>query len=229
MTTCPAETQSPEAGSDQDAIDAVLGGEPGRFAVLVQRHNQAMFRACRAVLSDDAEAEDAVQAAWISAYRALPSFRREAAFRTWVTRIAVNEASARLRRRGRLSEVPLGEVTMTAQVSREVSPERDVLDGELGRLLERHIDTLPEGMRVVLVLRDILELDTAETAACLGIAEEAVRVRLHRARRALADGLSATVTERVDRATPSVWRFDGERCARVMARVMAAIGAPSAG
>ena len=226
MTIHPAERQAGPAESDRDTIDAVLAGEPGRFAVLVQRHNQAMFRACRAVLRNDAEAEDAVQAAWISAYRSLPSFRGEAAFRTWVTRIAVNEASTRLRRRGRLSEVPLGEVTMTAQASPAVSPERDVLDGELGRLLERQIDTLPEGMRVVLVLRDILELDTAETAACLGIAEEAVRVRLHRARRALADGLSATVAELVDRSSPSMWRFDGERCARVMARVMAAIGAP---
>ncbi|HLU67587.1 MAG TPA: RNA polymerase sigma factor [Kofleriaceae bacterium] len=222
MTTSAAASARPPAASDQDAIAAVLAGDPGAFAVLVQRHNQALFRACRAVLGNDAEAEDAVQAAWVSAYRALASFRAESTFRTWVTRIAVHEASSRLRRRARLSEVPLEGITMTATVS----PERDAFSAELGALLERHIDALPEGMRTVLVLRDIIELDTAETAACVGIAEEAVRVRLHRARRALAESISS---ELVDRAAPAVWRFDGERCARVLAGVMAAIGATEGG
>lgn len=217
MTTHAAVNARHAGVPETEIIDAVRAGDTGQFAVLVQRHNQALFRACRAVLGNDAEAEDAVQAAWIAAYRALASFRGDAAFRTWATRIAVNEASARLRRRGRLQEVPLVEVTMTT----DGGPEQAVHDGELGRFLEQRIDTLPEGMRTVLVLRDILELDTAETAACLGIAEEAVRVRLHRARRALADSL----TEGMGEAMSQAWRFDGERCARVLERVMAAIDA----
>ena len=101
-------------------------------------------------------------------------------------------------------------------------PERAAFDGELGRLLERKIDALPDGMRAVLVLRDVIELDTAETAACLDIGPEAVRVRLHRARHALAESLSDTLAE-------NVWRFDGDRCARVLGRVMAAIRAPNPG
>jgi RNA polymerase sigma-70 factor (ECF subfamily) len=203
--------------SDPDVIAAVVAGDTARFAVLVRRHNQAVFRACRAVIGDDTEAEDAVQSAWVQAYRALATFRGESTFRTWVTRIAVHEASHRLQARRRLAAVPIEEVmTMPAAVD----PEGEAATEQLGRLLERHIDQLPEGMRVVLVLRDIMELDTAETASCLGIAEEAVRVRLHRARQALATTLLDSAG---DLSPPTVWRFDGERCSRTVARVMAAI------
>ena len=87
--------------------------------------------------------------------------------------------------------------------------------GELGALLERHVDALSDGLRSVLILRDVLELDTAETASCLGITEEAVRVRLHRARQALAREL--------ERELPGLWRFDGQRCTRMIAAVMAEI------
>jgi RNA polymerase sigma-70 factor (ECF subfamily) len=196
--------------SDLDVIAAVLAGEASAFAILVRRHNQSMFRACRAVLGDDSDAEDAVQVAWINAYRALATFRGESTFRTWITRIAVNEASSRLRHHRQLRAVPTQEMTMDDPAS----PEEDAVAGELSRLLEQEIDRLPEGMRTVLVLRDIIELDTAETASCLGIGEENVRVRLHRARQALAESL-------VDHS--AVWRFDGERCARVLAYVMSRI------
>lgn len=197
--------------TDGEVITTVLAGDTEAFATLVRRHNQTLFRACRAVLHDDTDAEDAVQAAWLSVHRALPSFRGDASFRTWATRIAVHEASARLRARRRLALVPL-EATMNAPDD----PERDARTAELGRLLERQIDALPEGMRAVLVLRDVLELDTGETAACLGIGEEAVRVRLHRARHALAASLTSELPT-------AVWRFDGDRCARTLARVMAAL------
>jgi len=211
MKTTPARRATNVPGSDAETVAAVLGGDHEQFATLVRRHNQTIFRACRAVLHDDAEAEDAVQAAWLSVYRALSSFRGDAAFRTWATRIAVNEASSRLRARRRLSVVPL-EDSMAAVGD----PEQDALTVELGRLLEGKVDALPDGMRAVLVLRDVIELDTEETATCLGISEEAVRVRLHRARHALARSISEDLPG-------SVWRFDGDRCARVLERVMTAI------
>jgi RNA polymerase sigma-70 factor (ECF subfamily) len=198
--------------TDRELIAAVLAGDRAPFAALVRRHNQTLYRASRAILRDDAEAEDAVQAGWISAYRALASFRGDATFRTWITRIVVHEASARLRRNRRLDVVPLEESTMTA----DADPARDASTEELGRALEHEIDALPEGLRSVLVLRDVLELDTAETATCLGIGEEAVRVRLHRARHAVAGAMTAT-------GAANVWRFDGDRCDRVLAFVMAAI------
>lgn len=160
----------------------------------------------------------------INGYRALRSFRADARFRTWMTRIAVNEASAHIRQRQRLMLVPLEDLTMNATDD----PERSASDEQLGRMLERQIDALPEGMRLVLVLRDVIELDTTETADCLGIGEEAVRVRLHRARHALAASLTETMGNALERATPQVWRFDGDRCARVQARVMATILAADA-
>ena len=96
------------------------------------------------------------------------------------------------------------------------SPERDAAADQLGRLLERGIDELPDGMRAVLVLRDVLELDTAETAECLGLTEEAVRVRLHRARAAVAASLAEQMLDKI-------YSFDGERCDRITALVMRAV------
>ncbi|HVK86910.1 MAG TPA: RNA polymerase sigma factor [Kofleriaceae bacterium] len=206
--------------SDADVIADVLAGDKGRFAVLVKRHNQSAFRACRAVLRDNQEAEDAVQTAWLNAYRALASFRRDASFRTWVTRIAINEATTRLRRQ-RLSTVPIEDTTMT--MTEGDNPEHTLFTRELARLLEREIDDLPEGLRSVLVLRDVLELDTAETAGCLGIQDDNVRVRLHRARQALGQRLTSSMQHLLEGAMPDVWRFDGDRCARTLDVVMAEI------
>jgi RNA polymerase sigma-70 factor (ECF subfamily) len=200
--------------SDASVIAQVLAGNRARFAVLVQRYNQRAFRACRAVLRNDADAEDALQTAWLKAFRALASFRADSSFRTWMTRIAINEATTRLRQQRKLAAAPLEEITMTESEN----PEREVFTKELARLLEHELDELPEGLRSVVVLRDVIELDTAETAECLQIAEENVRVRLHRARTALAGRLTGS-------ALPEVWRFDGERCARVLAHVMARIEA----
>ncbi len=203
--------------SDLAIIAAVLAGDRARFAILVRRHNQTMFRACRAVLRNDADAEDAVQTAWINVFRALKNFRADAAFRSWATRIAVNEASSRLRTHRRFSEVPMEESVMDDAAG----PEQAVFTHQLGRMLEREIEALPEGLRTVIVLRDVIELDTAETAACLGIETENVRVRLHRARQTLSHRLSGSPGEAF--AMPDVWRFDGERCARVLTYVMAKI------
>jgi RNA polymerase sigma-70 factor, ECF subfamily len=205
--------------SDGEVIREVIDGDADAFAILVRRHNNAVFRACRAIVRDDAEAEDAVQAAWIKAYRALATFRGDARFRTWVTRIAVHEAAGRTRKRLRFEAVEIDRVPLAAADS----PEDAAINDQLGRILEHEVDSLPDGLRLVLVLRDVLELDTAETAACLGIAEEAVRVRLHRARQALLRRF--TDPERGELALGSIWRFDGERCARVQAAVLAAIRA----
>jgi RNA polymerase sigma-70 factor (ECF subfamily) len=196
--------------TDADLVRATLAGDRAKFEVLVRRHNQRLYRACRAVLGDDAEAEDAVQAAWIAGFRHLATFRGDAAFGTWMTRIAVHEASARLKKKRPF--VAVEEV----EVRDPQDPEEDAIAEEIGRVLEREVDTLPAGMRAVLVLRDVLELDTAETAAALGITDEAVRVRLHRARSALASSLLA-------HGVPQLWRFDGARCDRITANVMNAI------
>ena len=214
MTAHDASDKSAPERSDATVIAEVLQGDRSQFAVLVQRHNQRAFRVCRAILRNDADAEDALQSAWLKAYRALASFRADSSFRTWMTRIAINEATSRLRQERKLTAMPVEETPMTPSDS----PEQEVFTKELARMLEHEIDELPDGLRSVLVLRDVIELDTAETAECLQIGEENVRVRLHRARAALANRISTN-------ALPEVWRFAGERCARILTNVMAQIEA----
>ena len=127
---------------------------------------------------------------------------------TWATRIAVNAAITLARKRPVIAEVADG-------VAAD-KPDEDLERAELGKLLEECLEQLPQGNREVMVLRDVLELDTAETAACLGLSEEAVRVRLHRARAAIA----AALTEQLADHAREIYQFDGERCDRITARVM---------
>jgi RNA polymerase sigma-70 factor (ECF subfamily) len=193
---------------DRDVITRVLTGDRAAFEILVRRHNQRMFRAARAITRSDADAEDVLQQAWFSVYKNLAQLRGNASFPAWATRIAVNEAIALTRKRPVIAEV--------VDAAGEAAPDADVARAQLGALLEHCLANIPQGHREVMVLRDILELDTAETAACLGLTEEAVRVRLHRARAAIA----AALTEQLADHAREIYRFDGERCDRVTAHVM---------
>jgi RNA polymerase sigma-70 factor (ECF subfamily) len=194
--------------TDQELVTRIRAGARAEFEILVRRHNQRLYRAARAIMKSDDEAEDIVQQAWLEVYRNLAQFRGDAAFTTWATRIAVNAAINLTRKRPVIAEVE--------DVAGQDKPDDDVERAELGRLLEECLERLPQGNREVMVLRDVLELDTSETATMLGLTEEAVRVRLHRARAALA----AELTERM---INKVYSFAGERCARITRNVMAAI------
>lgn|SRR5690242_13453855 len=207
------------APSDLAVVDEIRAGDHAQFAVLVRRYNQRLFRTARAILGDDVEAEDAVQQAYLDAYRNLDQFRGESGFGTWLTRITVNAAIARLRGRRRLAEV--AEAESAPATDPIESAHEAVANQELARLIERHVDALPEALRVVLVLRDLEDLDTAETAAVLGISGEAVRVRLHRARAALQVAVAADIGREFD----TTFRFLGARCDRMTAAVMEAISA----
>lgn len=193
--------------SDPAIIARVLGGARHEFETLVRRHNQRLFRAARAILRSDVEAEDVLQQTWLEVYRHLGQFRGESQFTTWATRIAVNAALAHARKQPVVAEVVDEPDART--------PDEAVENQQLGKILERCLAMLPQGNREVMVLRDVLELDTAETAAALGLSEEAVRVRLHRARSAVA----ASLVDRMD----TVYKFDGARCDRITRHVMAAI------
>lgn len=207
------------AAEDTDLVARVLHGDKAAYEVLIRRHNQRLFRAARAIVRDDDEAEDVVQQVWLAAYQKLAGFRGDAALTTWLTRIVVNEALGRRRRRQR-GEHHLALIDEEAQAAAGArSPEDEAATGELGRMLEAHIDRLPDIYREVLVLRDVEEMTTAETASCLGVSEETVRVRLHRARREMQSSLS----EAVGVSMPHAFRFAGARCDRIAAGVMAAI------
>ena len=216
MTISPAAAAA--AAEDADLVARVRAGDTAVYEVLIRRHNQRLFRAARAILRDDDEAEDVVQQVWVSAYQNLGGFRGDAALSTWLTRIVVNEALGRRRRRQRGEHLAVIEEERHA-MDTAPTPEDEAATGELGRMLEAHIDRLPDIYREVLVLRDVEEMTTAETAACLGVSEETVRVRLHRARREMQSSLS----EAMGTSLPRAFRFAGARCDRITAHVMAAI------
>src|SRR4051794_30808198 len=173
------------AESDEDIVQRVLKGETPLFEVLMRRHNERVYRAARAILRDEREAEDVMQEAYVSAYTHLRQFDARATFSTWLTKIAVNEALLRAKRRGRydlLDDASLETVMPTPTVP---DPERQAFGRELGALIEGAIDGLGDGYREVFMLRQVRGLSTAETADVLGLTEDVVKTRFSRARHAL--------------------------------------------
>lgn len=205
--------------SDEDVVARVRGGDTALFEIVMRRYNQRLFRAARAILRDDADAEDAVQQAYLAAYAHLGQFAGAARFSTWLTRIAIREALGKLRTRKRRGEVELdgqAEETMMKDEP-DQSPEKYAERRELTGILESAVDALPEIYRVVFMLREVEQLSTNEAAEVLELSEEAVKVRLHRARAMLRDGLLA----RVDQSMQGTFPFMGARCDRIVAAVMA--------
>jgi RNA polymerase sigma-70 factor (ECF subfamily) len=209
--------------SDEEVVAQVLRGQTALFEVLMRRHNERVYRAARAIVRDDREAEDVMQQAYVNAYAHLRQFGGHARFSTWLTRIAVNEALARVRRRGRYEpfddEEPVREAFM--QPSSPQSPERQAFSSELRALLEAAIDGLSDGTREVFMLREVEGLTTAEVAEALGVSDDVVKTRLSRARAALRKDLLL----RTDAAVPDVFRFERPRCDRVVSSVLARIAA----
>src|SRR4029079_9402248 len=166
--------------SDEQVLARVAAGELHLYEQLMRRHNRKVFRALRALLNVDAEAEDAAQEVWVRAYGALHQFAGRASFSTWVVRIAVHEGLARRKSAGRFTEL-----TMEPAATSTPNPEVEATRAEMRRLLTSEIDVLPETLRTVFVLREVEGMSTPETAAALGLSEENVKVRLHRARATL--------------------------------------------
>ena len=208
--------------TDEEVVGRVLEGQTALFEILMRRHNERLYRAARAIVRDDNEAEDVMQQAYVNAYAHLRQFDGRAAFSTWLTRIAVNEAIARNRRRGRYERFTEND-NMAFRQLRDVAtpnPEAETFSHELRTILEGAVDALPEGYRVVFMLRDVEGLSTAETAACLDLTEDVVKTRLSRARAALRRELA----NRVGVTAAGAFIFQRPRCDRVVAAVFARIG-----
>jgi RNA polymerase sigma-70 factor, ECF subfamily len=207
--------------SDAQVIERIVAGESFLFEILMRRHNRRVFRATRAISRRDDEAEDVMQEAYVRAYEHLAEFRGDASFATWLTRIAVHEAMARSRRERRVG--PLDQQlqeseNMLAKAHR--TPEQLVHDSELRGVLENAIDALPEDFRLVFVLRVVEQMNGAETAECLGIPEETVKTRLHRARLRLRE----IVLGALDSSAERVYDFHLTRCDRVVHGVFERLG-----
>jgi RNA polymerase sigma-70 factor (ECF subfamily) len=219
--------------SDMDLVASVSRGDQQAFEALMRRHNGKLFRIARAILKDDADAEEALQDAYLDAYRHIQDFAGTARFDTWLTRIVINQALMRLRKRKQdRVVVPFGAGTSDAREPAENSvadlraepPPNALFRSEIRRLLERQIDQLPDAFRVVFVMREVEDMSAEAIAEALSIPAATVRTRLFRARALLREALARDL----DRATLDVFRFDGERCDRIVAAVLARIANPSA-
>ena len=204
--------------TDQEVIEHVLDGHTGSFELLMRRYNERVYRAARAILRDEEEAEDVMQQAYVNAFTHLRQFNGSARFSTWLTRIAVNEALARVRRRGKYETFDDDLSTVEPFMSGNVpeNPERQAFTGELRELLEWAIDTLPNGTREVFVLREVEGLSTSEVAEALDVSDDVVKTRLSRGRAAL----RRVLLERTGATAPDAFRFYRPRCDRVVTRVL---------
>ena len=212
--------------SDAEIARRITAGDEDTLRLLMRRYNQTLYRTARSILKDDAEAEDAVQDAYLLAYRAMGKFRGDAKLSTWLVRIVVNEAIGRLRKRKRHSEViQLNGTTDRFDEDAEVNmsglspeqPERAAMRVETRRLLEAKIDQLPDAFRTVFVLRAIEEMTVEEAAVCLGIPQATVRTRYFRAKGLLREALA----REIDFASEDAFAFAGPRCDRIVAGVLA--------
>ena len=210
--------------TDQEVIAQVLAGNTALFELLMRRYNERLFRVARAIVRDESEAEDVMQQAYVNAYTHLAQFNGTAQFSTWLTRIAVHEALARVRRQGRYEALDDDDNLDAEQFMERTTtfdPERLASSGELRGLLEASIDALPDGMREVFMLRDVEGLNTLETASCLDVSEDVVKTRLSRARATL----RRAILDRTGTTIPEVFRFYRPRCDRVVAAVLQRIPA----
>jgi RNA polymerase sigma factor (sigma-70 family) len=223
-------SQPLERRDDDDLVRRVVAGDRSAFEPLMRRHNRRLFRLARATLRNDAEAEDALQEAYFTAYRRLHQYRGEAALATWLSRVVLNECLARLRRANRRDNVapifsPADQESLDQlAISTLERPDDAAVRAQMRGLLERRIDALPEAFRIVFVLRCVEELSVQDTAACLDLPEATVRTRHFRARSLLREALA----RELDLAERDAFEFAGARCDRIVAGVMARLRSSTA-
>jgi len=204
--------------TDEEVVRRVIEGEPALFEILMRRYNQRLFRITRSIVTNDHEAEDIIQDAYVRAYEHLSQFEGRARFSTWLTKIAIYEAYARVRRVDyqKVDSLSVLEDNGLDLKSEERDPERQIYTGELRLALEKAFDALPDGYRSVFMMREVEGLSTAETAECLEISEENVKTRLHRARASLQRELYSLAGAEGNGA----FQFLGARLVGVVARVL---------
>ncbi len=222
MPTPKATTKLP---AEDELIARARNRDEAAIRAIIRRNNQRLFRIVRAIVKDDSEAEDIVHETYIRAFTGLGKFRGESRISTWLTRIAINEAYGRLRRRRPTvdfdsideSKIPDAEIIPFPSWAAQGDPERTMARHEIDQILERAIDALPEAFRIVLVARLVEEMSIEETANLLGLRPETVKTRLHRARALLRADLERQVGPMLTGAFP----FAGKRCERMADAVVA--------
>ena len=229
-TTSLTPVAAADAPDDVELARRIGQRDERAFELLMRRHNQLLYRIARSILRDAAEAEDAVQEAYLAAFRNIAGFRGGAKLSTWLARVVINECYGRLRKRKRAGvvlpfdlrsegwnagerETEEGAMTETPAEQPDAAASRS----EVRRMLERNIDALPDQFRTAFILREVEELSVDEAAACLGVPAATVRSRAFRARALLRESMA----REVDVATVHAFGFAGERCDRIVAGVLA--------
>lgn len=225
----PAFTAPPADSLDAELVSLALAGNDLAFAQIMRRHNRLLFRTARSILKNDDDTQDALQDAYLHAWRALATFRADARLSTWLVRIVVNEALGRLRSQrgpaarvvrlhaGPESDGPTPEMHMSANADDQ--PEPSLMRAQVRQQIEARIDTLPDAFRTVFMLRGVHEMSVEEVALALDISEATVRSRYFRARSLLREGLSRDI----DLALSDAFSFAGQRCDRIVEGVLARI------
>jgi RNA polymerase sigma-70 factor (ECF subfamily) len=218
-----------DASADADLVRRALARDDTAFRTIMERYNRRLYRIARSILRNDAEAEDVVQEAYVSAFTHLDGFRGESTLATWLSRITMNEALGRLRRERPAVDLAVVETQRSeAQVipfpqsATSGDPERTMAQREILQLVERATDNLPEIFRTVFVTRVIEGMSVEETAELLGLRPETVKTRLHRARRLVREQLDKQIGPVLLDAFP----FAGRRCERVTNAVMQRLARP---
>jgi RNA polymerase sigma-70 factor (ECF subfamily) len=210
---------------EEELVALARQGGENAIRALIKRNNQRLFRVARAVTRDDAEAEDVVQEAYVRAFTRLDSFKGDALFSTWLTKIALNEAITRIRKRRPVAELEELDIAAAANGGQVIMFPTSLTppgaDAELGRgqvraLLEQAIDELPAAFRIVFILRDVEEMSVDETAAQLALKPETVKTRLFRARKLM----RAAIEKRLSSGFAELFPFNGWRCERMADRVV---------
>ena len=216
MQTQPA-LRPVERPTDTELVASILAGDTHAMETLMRLHNRMLYRTARAILRNEVEAEDAVQEAYLQAFRALGTFRGESKLSTWLVRITANEALMRRRRNVKATTAAAIDLEPDSLESDEPGPESVAQRAEMRRLLETRIDALPYSYRAVFILRALEELSVEETAGVLGIPEATVRTRYFRARGLLRQSMAGDI----DPTLEDAFAFAGLRCDRIVREVFA--------
>ncbi|MFD1987998.1 RNA polymerase sigma factor [Mesorhizobium newzealandense] len=206
------------ASGDMQLVRRALAREGDAFRTIIKTHNQRLYRIARGVVRNDSEAEDIVQEAYVRAFAHLDAFRGDSSLATWLSRIVINEALGRLRKRRRtvaMPENPQAEI-IRFPLNPSDDPERTMAQRQILQLVEQATDSLPDVYRTVFVARVIEGLSIEETADLLGVRPQTVKTRLHRARALVRKALDDQIGPVLLDAFP----FAGRRCERLTSAVM---------
>jgi RNA polymerase sigma-70 factor (ECF subfamily) len=221
----PNSAEFPDGVDEAALVARAQGRDRDAIAAVMTRYNRRLYRVARSIMRNDEDAEDALQAAYLKAFNALPRFRGESSIGTWLTRIVINEALA-MRRGTKMAcawnegqAIP-GSGRIVAFPLAGVDPEKSLAQRQIQALIEQAIDELPDAFRTVLVARVLEQMSVEETAAALSLRAETVKTRLHRARHLLREAIE----RRVGPLILDVFPFDGWRCRRMTERVLEKLG-----